>query len=214
MQTDHIFIFTATKGKIAERLIELGFTEGSSRIHPGQGTINRKFYFNNFFLELLWVINPAELNSELIRATKLNERANYNYNGNSPFGLCIENTIDTELLFADAHKYQPHFFPEGMVIDVLANSSNPTLPWTFRLPFKGPKAAPNEPTEHKNGIELLTLAEFEFKGIEQNDFLNHFINEEQISFKKSDRVHLTLTFDQQKQGLEKTIDELQLTIKY
>ncbi len=214
MQTDHIFIFTATKGKIAERLIELGFTEGSSRIHPGQGTINRKFYFNNFFLELLWVINPAELNSELIRVTKLNERANYNYNGNSPFGLCIENTIDTELLFADAHKYQPHFFPEGMVIDVLANSSNPTLPWTFRLPFKGPKAAPNEPTEHKNGIELLTLAEFEFTGIEQNDFLDHFINEEQISLKKSDRVHLTLTFDQQKQGLEKTIDELQLTIKY
>ncbi len=60
---DHIFIFTHDQGKIAEQLIDFGLSEGSSRINTGQGTANRKFYFHNFFLEILWVQNEADFKS-------------------------------------------------------------------------------------------------------------------------------------------------------
>ncbi|MFK7787387.1 MAG: hypothetical protein AB8B56_19845 [Crocinitomicaceae bacterium] len=39
MEVDHIFIFLDNQGKEADELLEFGFTEGSSRRHPGQGTI-------------------------------------------------------------------------------------------------------------------------------------------------------------------------------
>ncbi len=53
MKIDHIFIFSNEHGKEANELVELGFTEGSNRVHKGQGTTNRKFYFENFYLEIL-----------------------------------------------------------------------------------------------------------------------------------------------------------------
>jgi len=67
MTIDHIFIFTTDFGKIADELIEFGLTEGSGRVHIGQGTTNRKFYFDNFFLEIIWVHNEKEINSEPIK---------------------------------------------------------------------------------------------------------------------------------------------------
>ena len=57
MEIDHIFIFTDDKGQVADKLVESGFVEGSNRVHIGKGTTNRKFYFKNFFLEILWVHN-------------------------------------------------------------------------------------------------------------------------------------------------------------
>ena len=88
-QIDHIFIFSSCEGKEADELVQFGLTEGSSRIHPGQGTMNRKFYFENFFLEILWVYNQAETQSEQTIATKLWERSNFQTNNYSPFGLCL-----------------------------------------------------------------------------------------------------------------------------
>ncbi len=49
MNIDHIFIFTDDDGKDADELVDFGLTEGSNRVHVGQGTTNRKFYFDNFF---------------------------------------------------------------------------------------------------------------------------------------------------------------------
>src|SRR4051794_34154336 len=57
MDIDHIFIFTDNKGRIADELVSFGLTEGSSRVHQGQGTTNRTFSFENFFLEIVWVHN-------------------------------------------------------------------------------------------------------------------------------------------------------------
>jgi len=47
MKPNHIFIFCDNHDEVANELIEFGFIEGSSRIHPNQGTRNRKFYFND-----------------------------------------------------------------------------------------------------------------------------------------------------------------------
>ncbi|MEL7250946.1 MAG: hypothetical protein AAFO03_21130 [Bacteroidota bacterium] len=71
MNIDHIFIFTNDKGKIADEMVTFGLTEGSSRVHLGQGTTNRKFYFDHFFLEVLWVHDEVELHSEQTKPTGL-----------------------------------------------------------------------------------------------------------------------------------------------
>ncbi|TAE49222.1 MAG: hypothetical protein EAZ89_14430, partial [Bacteroidetes bacterium] len=102
MHIDHIFICTGDNGEVADELVDFGLTEGSSRVHLGQGTTNRKFYFDNFFLEILWVHNEAEITSDQIKPTGLWQRADVTSSAFSPFGLCLVNSDDTEGLFKNA----------------------------------------------------------------------------------------------------------------
>ncbi|OYU81728.1 MAG: hypothetical protein CFE23_02250 [Flavobacterium sp. BFFFF1] len=214
MDIDHIFIFTDDNGKVADELVDFGLTEGSNRIHVGQGTTNRKFYFDNFFFEILWVHDETELKSERTMPTGLWQRAEFKSNRFSPFGLCIVNADETEKLFEKAFKYQPDYFPQGLEIDILKNEHQPDLPWTFRLPFKGQKHYENEPTKHLNGISVLTNAIFEYQSIAQDTFPDHFKNQDNIQFIKSTRHWLNLVFDNRKQGKKKVFEKLSLTIEY
>lgn len=214
MNIDHIFIFTDDNGKVADDLVDFGLTEGSNRIHVGQGTANRKFYFDNFFLEILWVHNEIELKSEQTKPTGLWQRADFKNNNFSPFGLCIVNSDDTEKLFENAFKYQPDYFPKGMEIDIIKNENQNDLPWTFRLPFKGQKKHENEPTHHKNEISVLTKAIFEYKIISENMFLDNFVSQNNIQFVKSSRQWLNLVFNYGKQGKKQEFEKLNLTIEY
>jgi Glyoxalase-like domain len=214
MEVDHIFIFSDKQGKEAEELIDFGFTEGSSRVHAGQGTTNRKFYFENFFLEILWVINESEIKSDLVAPTRLWERSNFVENGISPFGLCLVNTEDTDILFENSLKYQPDYFPKGLEIEILTNEKTNYLPWTFRLPFKGEKKKTTEPIIHKNGISSLTKVEFGIPVSDQNDYLLNFQGEKSISFNQNSSHNLILIFDNNKRNKTKIFDTLPLIIKY
>jgi Glyoxalase-like domain len=71
---DHVFICTAVNAPEAEALLAFGLIEGSSNVHPGQGTANRRFFFEGGFIELLWVANPLEAQSELTAPTRLWDR--------------------------------------------------------------------------------------------------------------------------------------------
>ncbi|WP_405207359.1 hypothetical protein [Aquimarina sp. LLG6339-5] len=215
MEIDHIFIFSNNRGKEANELIEFGLTEGSSRLHSGQGTTNRKFYFDNFFLEILWVLNEDEIQSELTAKTKLWERSQFDKNGKSRFGLCLVNSESTDSLFEISEVYEPNYFPKGMSIDIITNEENPNLPWTFRLPYRGVKKENNEPIEHLNGIKSLTKVEFEIQtDSEKTNFENAFKNVENIEFTKSNGLSLTLEFDKNAQGKTKEFSELNLKITY
>ena len=213
MDIDHIFIFTDNKGKAADDLVSFGLTEGESRVHEGQGTTNRTFVFDNFFLEVLWVHNEQEIKSDLIRPTGLWKRANYRVNSCSPFGVCITNTDETEQLFKNAFNYQPDYFPSGMTIDILNNNTNLDLPWIFRLPFRREKKETKQ-SAHKNGISILTNADFQYTDKGENQLLDHFKNEEKILFSFGDETWLTLTFDNGIQGLSQKFDNLKLTVNY
>ena len=214
MRIDHIFIFTDDNGKVADELVRFGLTEGSNRVHAGQGTTNRKFYFDNFFLEILWVHNVNDIKSDKTRSMGLWQRSEYKTNFFSPFGLCLVNSDDTATIFKNAFKYQPDYFPQGMEIDIIKNEDQTDLPWTFRLPFKGQKKPENEPTKHTNAISVLTNAIFEYQSISENSFLDHFKNQNQIQFIKSSRQWLHLIFDNGKQGKKQDFEKLKLTIEY
>ncbi|MBL7839676.1 MAG: VOC family protein [Cyclobacteriaceae bacterium] len=214
MDIDHIFIFTEDQGRIAEELVKFGLIEGSSRVHTGQGTTNRKFYFDNFFLEILWVHNENEIKSSLIEPTGLCQRADYKKNGLSPYGLCIVNSEQTDALFGNSMKYQPDYFPGGMLIEILKNENQPHLPWTFRLSFRGQKKNESEPKNHTNGIRSLTKVTFNHKPIETEEFLHYFKGQPNIVFSTSNDYGLTLTFDNNQQQKKRIFEDLRLTIEY
>ncbi|WBA43121.1 VOC family protein [Hymenobacter canadensis] len=215
MEIDHLFIFSDSPQEAAEQMLALGLTEGSSRVHPGQGTTNRKFYFENFFLEILWVHDEAEISGPLLQPTRLWERARYATTGASPYGLCLVNTPDTDPVFAAALAYQPLYFPAGLPIEVLPHAHNPSLPWTFRLPFKGPKAATTEPTQHRAGLRRLTHVSFGLRQYADDEaLLQQLAGQPQLSFRPAAENRLTLTFDEHQQGQTVHIGALNLAIAY
>src|SRR4051812_15059093 len=86
-ELDHIFICTSPNGNEADQLTAIGLAEGAANTHPGQGTACRRFFFRNGYLELLWVQNSAEAQSELNQHTHLWERWRDRSDGACPFGF-------------------------------------------------------------------------------------------------------------------------------
>lgn len=213
MNIDHIFIFSNTGGDEADQLVKLGFSEGSSRVHPGQGTTNLKFYFENFFLEVLWAHNPDELHSPVTSRSELWKRAAFETNHFSRFGLCLVNETASDSLFEGSLNYEPAYFP-GKNLEIITNHNAPHLPYTFRLPFVGAMSWPNEPLHHANGIRILTKASFECPVACSNVFTHAFAMDGQVNFVEGNRSWLHLTFDHASQGQTAVIEQLQLTISY
>ena len=89
IDVDHIFICVRSGAPEAEALKAMGLTEGLPNKHPGQGTANRRFFFHNVFIELLWLDDAAEAQSELTRPTMLYERLAASNDETSPFGICF-----------------------------------------------------------------------------------------------------------------------------
>ncbi len=214
MDIDHIFIFTDNSEKVVDELISFGFKPNDSRVHQGQGTSNRTFSFENFYLEIVWVDNAEEIKSNLIKPTGLWQRAEFFRNNFVPFGLIILNNQASDNLFENAYKYQPEYFAEGMAFDILQNALEPNLPWTCRMPFRREKNTDIIQVTHNNQLQSLTKALFEYNNTSDDDFINHFKDEKTIHFIKSDQNWLTLTFDDGRQGLKRIFEQLQLTIDY
>ncbi len=159
---DHLFIMTDIGAPIAERLVALGLTEGSSNVHPGQGTTNRRFFFRNAMLELLWVNDAAEAQSEAIRRTHLWERWEQRQQV-CPFGICLRPVSGSQHASAIAFphwNFQPPYLPAPLSIAVGTNSDNDAEPMLFQTPFgKRPDSFPAEkaqPLEHGLGLREIT----------------------------------------------------------
>ena len=93
-ELDHSFILTSKGAPEADLLIDFGLSEGEANVHPGQGTANRRFFFSNAMLELLWVHDPNEAKSRLTNPTKLWERWEGGEDSTSPFGICLRSSTD------------------------------------------------------------------------------------------------------------------------
>ena len=86
---DHAFICTRVGAPEARKLIEFGLREGTANRHPGQGTANRRFFFRNAMLELLWVEDAGEARSGQTHDTRLWERWSAAGQEASPFGIIL-----------------------------------------------------------------------------------------------------------------------------
>ena len=97
--------------------MRFGLHEGLPNRHPGQGTACRRFSFQNAMLELLWVCNPEEAQSEPTRGTMLWERWSARNRGASPFGICLRPACDANSAVPfPAREYRPTYLPEALAM--------------------------------------------------------------------------------------------------
>jgi hypothetical protein len=148
LEVDHAFITCAAGAPEGDALLRAGFVEGSANTHPGQGTANRRFFFENFMLELIWVADPAEATSERTRRTRLWERWSQRDSG-SPLGIVFRTCGDQDAAAPFATwAYYPSYLPEGLAIQI-AEGTALYEPELFYLPFlKTPGIHRGEPLNH------------------------------------------------------------------
>ena len=91
-ELDHIFVCTSDDADHAARLVNFGLTEGTPNVHPGQGTACRRFFLANTYIELVWINDPTEAQSEAVRQTHLWERWIGRANDACPFGMALRPT--------------------------------------------------------------------------------------------------------------------------
>lgn len=157
---DHIFIATQVNAPEAELLTAFGLSEGTPNQHVGQGTANRRFFFENTFLELLWITDVTEAQSELVKPTHLYERLNQQNPSISPFGICFRPTTQTDSAIPfPCWNYQPSYLPPHLSIPMASNNLL-TEPLWFVLLFGAAPSSFNaekrQPLEHTKGFKQLT----------------------------------------------------------
>jgi hypothetical protein len=167
-ELDHLLVFAGVGAPEADRLVSLGLTEGSGNLHPGQGTANRRFFFRNTMLELLWVSDERDVRSNAIAPTRLWERLQWRRTGASPFGICFRGTAGlARALPFETWNYQPPYLANGMEIPV-ARATAAAEPMLFAISSGGrPDAVPpdrREPIDHVIGVREITAVRVTLAG--------------------------------------------------
>jgi hypothetical protein len=155
---DHAFIMCSRGAPEGDSLVQRGFVEGSRNVHPGQGTANRRFFFENFMLELLWVDNPDDARSEHTRRTRLWERWEGRNRSASPFGIlfCSADDDDSPAPFP-TWDYRPNYLPPGVAIEI-AEGTTLEEPELFCMPsMRRDRPRRPEPTGHAGIGNILGL---------------------------------------------------------
>jgi hypothetical protein len=119
IELDHVFVCAAPGAPEGDELVRFGLREGPPNRHPGQGTSCRRFPFVNAMLELLWVSDVEEAQSESSRLTLLWERWSGRTGAASPFGICLRpvDAQDTGLPFP-AWEYRPSYLPDPLAFQI------------------------------------------------------------------------------------------------
>jgi Glyoxalase-like domain len=149
----HVFVCTSVGAPEAVTLLDAGLVEGSANTHPGQGTANRRFFFERGFLELLWVHDEREAKSAPTAPTKLWDRWAERGKATSPFGLCFSSSrgLDSSLPFP-AWAYSPSYLSDGRHI-LFAENLPLSEPEVFVLSWPQTRLSPRtEPTRHSLGL--------------------------------------------------------------
>lgn len=159
VEIDHIFICVDPGAREAYALKEFDLTEGTANQHPGQGTANRRFFFKNAFIELLFLHDSVEIQSELTKPTKLYERLTSQGAEVSPFGICFRPESDNEEQVPfPSWSYRPTYLPESLKVDIGNAPINEPM-WFFLSFASRPDKAPSErrqPLEHPKGLGEIT----------------------------------------------------------
>ena len=132
---DHLFVLTDAHDAAVERLSEAGFTVAAQRDHPGQGTANRCIFFENGYLEFLWVADRDEVTAPITRPTELDERSRWRETAASPFGIAmrVDPSAGDPVPFPYI-PYRPAYLPEPAAILLADEPAARGAPLVFVVP--------------------------------------------------------------------------------
>lgn len=203
MKIDHIFLRAKRAAPEADLLRAFGLTEGGGNKHPGQGTENRRFFFRNAFIELLWVSDESEIQSETTRPTMLYERLTDS--SVSPFGVCFRPTVKGLGIPFPMWDYTPEYMPAGMSIGIGNEVSLSEPMWFWLENGKAPDAAPDDrrqPLEHTAGVlEITSIAITTPMEKKWSDAAQAAVDAGSISIVKDKHHLMEITFDHGFSGL-------------
>src|SRR5215467_4007938 len=155
IELDHLFICTSREAPEAERLVQFGLREGPPNQHPGQGTACRRFSFANAMIELFWVNDPNEAQSESTKPTLLWERWSGRQRSASPFGICTRpvNPQDQRSPFP-AWEYRPAYLPDSLSMHI--GDAGVEEPMWIHLSFMRRSQREGWFSEHPAGVREIT----------------------------------------------------------
>ncbi|MBK8261899.1 MAG: VOC family protein [Nannocystis sp.] len=139
LSIDHIFLLVEPEGHEIAALHRLGLTDTYRRAHPGQGTQNACFAFDNLYLDLLWLTDEADARAPAIARTRLWERSQWRAQGTCPFGLALRG--DLAAVGAPTWDYRPPYLPPDQSVPIATSSDDPTSPMVFVSPGRDAPAA-------------------------------------------------------------------------
>ncbi len=153
LRLHHLFVCSSAGAPEADDLLAAGLVEGSANAHPGQGTANRRFFFDEGFLELLWVHDELEAKSTLVAPTKLWDRWAGRGGATNPFGICFSSTDGEDLsLPFSSWVFRPEYLAEDRHI-LFADEQPLSEPEIFVLSWPQAASSPEtEPTSHPLGL--------------------------------------------------------------
>lgn len=178
LELHHFFTITDPGAPQADLLSATGLVEGARNDHPGQGTANRRFFFPNSVLELLYVRDVSEAATGPGNRLRFAERS-VNADA-SPFGLVVSKKSEDSNPPFPGWRYCPDYFPPDQCFHVGENSDQlheplcicmpPNLPMPRSLPGPGnplktvtelrvgvPVAQPSETLQAVAKCELISI---------------------------------------------------------
>ena len=195
-QLHHVFVCASQGAPEAEMLLAAGLIEGSPNTHPGQGTANRRFFFESGFLELLYVHDELEAQSDLTGPTQLWRRWYERGKTANPFGICLSSSrgLEAPMPFA-TWEYRPSYLPEGRCI-LFADGLLLSEPEIFLLNWPQGQASPRtEPAKHPLGLrQILSVSVGLPDPSSISDSLSAISNAGYVAIHRSDAPELVIEF--------------------
>ena len=207
-ELDHFFILVSEGAPEADLLIDFGLVEGTSNVHPGQGTANRRFFFHNVMLELAFVSNPAEAKSDLARPVGLWDHWKNRNQTASPFGIILRPATGKnhkKYPFKGWH-YKPQYIPEHLSFLVGENSTKLDEPLAFYIMFGGrpDTGKPLQPLHHPAGFREVTSINIQIPGLDTvSNTIKSLMKIKDISFTEGSLHSMEIVFDGEKLGKHK-----------
>lgn len=154
----HIFILVETEALVAEELVSIGMPEAPPNVHQGQGTSNRRFFFSNCALELLWIHDVLEAENGLGKNMLLVKRSQDPQA--SPFGIILHGGEREDSKPFPGWAYQPAYFEQPWTFHVGANSSNILEPLCVYAPFLPQNSAlsATQPFSFVSHVKVITTS--------------------------------------------------------
>lgn len=203
-ELDHIFVMCPVGAEMAaQALRRVGLKEGSRNDHEGQGTACRRFFFDNAYVELMWVSNSEEAQSELTRRTRLWERWYRLPHGASPFGIVLRagRTPDSATCPFPSWAYRPRYLPSNLCIEIAAGTPLEEPEFIY-LGFQRDRARQGaEPTTHAIPVQTITSVTVALPALHRRSATARVLETKGLlKFEVADEYCVSLTLDGNESG--------------
>lgn len=196
---DHVYVWVSKAAPEMQILRDIGLQPKEKiTVHTGQGSASQVVYFQNMYLELVWIEDEQELAEHLAGGgIAAPVRETWKETGVSPFGIGLHyRTPDSDHLPIETLRHQESWMPDDSYIEAISQRS-PYTPLSFIL--HGSLAYSESrmgDMRHPLGVEQLTGLQITVTTLENPDSLMSYLSENKdIIIKQGEYPLMELTFD-------------------